>query len=80
MRPTTHSIALCNVIYKLITKIISNHLQKILDLIIHPNQATFIPNRSIVDNGIINHEVMFYLKSKKGRKSFMAVKVDMAKA
>lgn len=48
--------------------------------IIHPHQAVFIPNRSIPGNCIINHEIMFYLKSKKGSKGFMAIKVDMAKA
>lgn len=67
-------------IYKVITKILSNHLKGLLDPLIHPNQATFIPKRSIVDNGIINREVMYYLKSRKGLKYFMAIKVDMTKA
>lgn len=40
----------------------------------------FIPNRSIVDNGIINNDVMAYLNSRKGRKGYMAVKIDMVKA
>lgn len=60
------SIALCNVIYKVVTKILSNRLKSLLDPLIHPNQATLIPNRSIVDNIIINHEVMHYMKSRKG--------------
>lgn len=73
-------IALCNVIYKLITKILSSGLKGLLVDIIHLNQATFIPNQSISDNCIINHEVMFYLNSKQGKTIFMAIKVDMAKA
>lgn len=43
-------IALCNVVFKLITKIIAGRLRGILDHIIHPCQAAFIPNRSIGDN------------------------------
>lgn len=33
-----------------------------------------------MDNCIVNHEMMYYMKSKTGRKGFMVVKVDMAKA
>lgn len=74
-------IALCNVAYKIITKILSTRLKPQLDDIIHPNQACSfqIPNRSIVNNEIINHKVMFYLNSKKGKNCYMAVKVDMTK-
>lgn len=73
-------IALCNVIYKVITKIFASRIKGHLDTIIHPSQSAFIPIISILDNIIINHEVMSYLNSKKGRKGFMVVKVDMAKA
>lgn len=73
-------IALCNIVFKLITKIISNRLRPILDHIIHPCQAAFIPNRSIGDNILINHKVMHCLNKKKGRLSFMAIKLDLAKA
>lgn len=73
-------IALCNVIYKLVTNVIAMRLKAHLNDIIHPAQSTFIPTRSILDNGIINHEVMNYMNSKKGKIGFVAVKVDMAKA
>lgn len=73
-------IALCNVIYKIVMKIIATRLKHVLNSIIHPSQAAFIPSRSILDNGIINHEVMCYLNAQKGRNGFIAIKVDMAKA
>lgn len=73
-------IALCNVVYKLITKIIVGRLRPLLDLIVHPSQAAFVPKRSIIDNIIINHEVMSYLKNRKGSIGYMAIKVDLAKA
>lgn len=73
-------IALCNVVFKLITKIISSRLRPILDHNIHPCQAAFIPNRSIGDNVLINHEVMYFLNKKKGRLGYMAIKLNLAKA
>lgn len=73
-------IALCNVNYKIITKIIASRLRKHLEGIISLNQATFIPNRSIHDNIIANHEIMYYLNKKAGKKGFMVIKVDLAKA
>lgn len=73
-------IALCNVVYKLITKIIAGRLRNLLDIVVHPSQAAFVPNRSISDNIIINHEIMFYLKNIKERKCFIKIKVDLAKA
>lgn len=73
-------IALCNVFYKTITKIISTRLRPVLCELIHPAQSAFIPNRAIGDNTIINHEVMNYLHKKKGKGGYMAIKIDLAKA
>lgn len=73
-------IALCNVVYKIITKILAGRLRGLLDLIVHPSQAAFVPKHSIIDNIIINHEVMCYLRNRKSCKGFMAIKVDLAKA
>lgn len=73
-------IALCNVFLKIITKIIANRLRAHLDNIIYPCQSAFIPHRAITDNIIINHEVMHYLKCTKGRKGFMAIKIDLPKS
>lgn len=73
-------IALCNIFLKMITKIIANRLRPLLDRIIHPCQSAFIPDMSINDNVIINHEVMNYHKGKKGKKRYMAIMVDLAKA
>lgn len=56
-------IALCNVAYKIITKILSSQLKSVLGSLVHPTQTAFIPNRSIMDNCIINQEIMSYLNS-----------------
>lgn len=69
-------ISLCNVTYKIISKIIANRLKPFLPLIISPFQMAFVPGRNIHDNNIISHEIMDYMHKKKGRNGFMAIKVD----
>ncbi|KAL8171914.1 hypothetical protein V2J09_023718 [Rumex salicifolius] len=39
-------ISLCNVIYKMITKILSKRLQPLMDKLVSPMQSSFIPGRS----------------------------------
>lgn len=73
-------ISLCNVFYKVITKILALRFKSVLNEIIHASQIAFIPTRSILDNVLMNHEVMMYLNSRKGKLGYMAVKVDMTKA
>lgn len=68
------------VFFKIITKIIAERLRQVLEDIIHPNLAVFIPHRSIWDNIVINHEVMHYMNLKKGKLGLMAIKIDLAKA
>ena len=74
-------ISLCNVIYKVISKILINRLKPIMDSLISPFQNAFIKGRNISDNIPIAHEIMDILRKKKGRKnSFGALKIDMKKA
>ena len=74
-------ISLCNMIYKVISKILVNRLKPIIDSLISPFQKAFIKGRNIFDNILIAHEIMDILRKKKGRKnSFGALKIDMKKA
>jgi hypothetical protein len=73
-------IALCNVLYKICSKVISNRLCGILDDIITEEQSAFAPGRLITDNALIAYESIHYLKHKKGKSGACAVKIDMAKA
>lgn len=46
-------IALCNVLYKGLTKILVNRLKPIMDKLVSPFQASFVPGCQIQDNIII---------------------------
>jgi len=74
-------IALCNVLYKIISKCLVNRLKVHLNSIVSDSQAAFIPGRIINDNVMIADEVMHSLKVRKRvSKTYMAVKTDVSKA
>ncbi|KAL9658994.1 hypothetical protein QQ045_028253 [Rhodiola kirilowii] len=74
-------ISLCTVAIKIITKIIVNRLQPLLNEIISPVQSAFVRGRIISDNFIVAHEIANYMKTCRDDRNFFAsVKVDMSKA
>ncbi|KAL9677317.1 hypothetical protein QQ045_005545 [Rhodiola kirilowii] len=58
-------ISLCNVAMKVITKALANRLKEVLQSCISPNQGTFVPGRLILDNILIAHELMNYMRTRK---------------
>ncbi|GKV46217.1 hypothetical protein SLEP1_g53216 [Rubroshorea leprosula] len=71
-------ISLIGVMYKIIAKLLSNRLQKVLPKIIGEQQMAFIGGRQLVDGVVIANEVIDEAKRKK-KKSFL-FKVDFEKA
>jgi hypothetical protein len=52
-------ISLCNVLYKLISKVLANRLKKILSSITALNQGAFIPGRLISDNVLATYKTVY---------------------
>uniref|UniRef100_A0A803PII9 Reverse transcriptase domain-containing protein n=1 Tax=Cannabis sativa TaxID=3483 RepID=A0A803PII9_CANSA len=74
-------ISLCNVIAKVITKVLANTMKGLMAEIISVNQSAFIPDYLITDNIMVSFEILHYLKRKQsGKDGYMALKLDLSKA
>jgi hypothetical protein len=74
-------ISLCNVLYKLISKVLANRLKKILLAIVSYTQRAFIPGRLITDNILAVYETLHTMHTRLSRKTgYMVVKLYMSKA
>lgn len=74
-------ISLCNVVYKVISKMITNRLQLILPHIIIENQSAFVLGRLITDNILIAFKLLHSMKNtRSGKVGSMALKLDVSKA
>ncbi|XP_031101983.1 uncharacterized protein LOC116005888 [Ipomoea triloba] len=74
-------IALCNVVYKVMAKMVAKRMKPLLGTVISDSQSAFIPNRLITDNILIAAEVGHYLHRKQGGiVGWEALKLDMTKA
>jgi hypothetical protein len=75
-RPT----GLCNVNYKILTKLMVNRLTNLLLSLVTKYQSSFVPRRQITYNIIVAQEIIHSMGKLKGRKGYMVTKVDLKKA
>ena len=74
-------ISLCNVSYKIISKVLSARLKQVLPKLISETQSAFVARRLISDNILIVQEMFHALRTNPSCQSkFVAVKTDMSKA
>jgi len=74
-------ITLCNVLYKVISKVLANILKIVLPKCISETQSAFVTGRSILDNDMVAIEVIHYMKTKtRGTNGCVALKLYISKA
>ena len=74
-------ISLCNVLYKIFSKVLANRIKKLLPTIITEHQFAFTKDCLITDNILVGFETFHSMKNyKSGDNGFMALKLDMSKA
>lgn len=73
-------INLCNVLMKVMTKILAKRVKGLLEKVGSDAQNTLIMGKLIFNNIMISYKFMHYLKRKKiGMNGYMALKIDMCK-
>lgn len=72
------AIALCNVVYKIISKVIVNRLKPLLPVLISEEKTGYVEGRDILNNIIQAHEMVHSLKN--NTQAGIVIQLDLEKA
>lgn len=74
-------ILLCNVLLRILSKVMANRLKKCLGSIISDKQSAFLEGRLLTDHALITFEINHFMKRKtQGKKGVVGLKIDISKA
>lgn len=73
-------INLCNVLYKIMAKVLVNRLKQVLPKLISHHQAAFLLGRVISKNILNSHELLHHMKTHNSKAQLMAIKMDLSEA
>ena len=71
-------ISLCNIIYKIISKVLANRLKQVLPHIISPTQSAFVLG-CLITNNVLVATLHAMHSRKKGKNGSLALKLDISK-
>ncbi|GJX27994.1 RNA-directed DNA polymerase, eukaryota, reverse transcriptase zinc-binding domain protein, partial [Tanacetum coccineum] len=72
-------IACCNVVYKCISKILTNRIKPVLNKLVDQNQSAFLLGRALIDNILFTQELLRGYNSRNGPKR-CSLKIDIQKS
>lgn len=74
-------ISLCNVLMRILSKVMANRLKPCLNTILSDKQSAFIEGRLLTDNALLAFEINHYIHRKsQGKCGVAGLKIDVAKA
>lgn len=74
-------ISLCNVLVRVLSKVLANHLKMCLKNIISDKQSAFIEGRLLIDNALVAFEINHYMRRlSQGKNGIAGFKIDISKA
>lgn len=73
-------VSLCNTLYKLVAKILSNRMKPTVPFLMYDNQYAFVQDRNISKNILLAQEIIHFMQKASSKRGLLMVKVDIERA